>query len=192
MTAATDLSGGLPRARSARRDGAGRLTTAAIALVMVVVAVLGVVAWRASAQTAANRGSQSGAAASSLAGPAALAAQAAAITEVRATLTYSYAHLATDFAAAEKDLTPDFRATYVTTTAQQVTPLAKKYHAVSSAVVTDAGVSSSTPTAVTVLLFVDQTVHNTRLSAPRLDRSRIKAVMVKQNGRWLIEGLTPL
>ena len=67
-----------------------------------------------------------------------------------------------------------------------------KYHAVSSAAVTDAGVSAATPTTATVLLFVDQTVENSQLANPRLDRSRVKVSMVLVNGHWLIDNLAPV
>jgi Mce-associated membrane protein len=43
-----------------------------------------------------------------------------------------------------------------------------------------------------VLVFVNQTVTNSQLTAPRLDRSRIDVTLVRSNGHWLIDKLTTL
>lgn len=173
----------LPRVRAA---------TAAVAIAVVLAAVLAVTAILVSHHTASRQRASRAAAARYLLGPAATAAKAAAVAETRATLTYNYKTLKSNFAAAEKGLTPRFKAGYLTTTAASVTPLAMKYHAVSSAAVTDAGVSTATPTTATVLLFVDQTVENSQLANPRLDRSRVKVSMVLVNGHWLIDNLAPV
>jgi Mce-associated membrane protein len=166
------------------------LVSASIGLAVLVAVLLAVVASLVSSRTASNKNSTP--TGGYLAGPDAIAAQAAASTEARATLTYSYQSLAADFAAAERGLTPHFRTSYQSTTAQSVTPLATKYHAISTATVTNAGVSAATAQTATVLLFVDQTVQNTQLAHPRLDRSRIRVSMVKLNGRWLIDNLSPI
>jgi Mce-associated membrane protein len=169
------------------------LIVVSLALVVAVAALLGVVVWRVSSHNSSSRKSAAQQSqASYLAGPSAIAAETAASNETRATLTYSYKSLATDFATAEKGLTPQFSASYRTTTAQKVTPLAKKYKATSTAVVSDAGVSAAGTNTATVLLFVDQTVQNSQLAHPRLDRSRIKVSMVNQGGRWLISNLSPI
>jgi Mce-associated membrane protein len=164
------------------------VTIAALLTVLVVV-LLAVVTVRLSNQTAHNR---TAARAAYLAGPSALAAEAAAVRETRAALSYNYKTLPANFATAEAGLTPRFRANYLSTTAASVTPLARKYHAISTATVTAGGVSQSGPTAATVLLFVDQTVENSRLAHPRLDQSRIKVSMLKLNGRWVIDDLSPI
>jgi Mce-associated membrane protein len=172
-----------------RRDRGRQAVVVAVALVVVVAALLGVVAHRLSTQTH-NRNAT--AAAGYLAGPNALAAEAAAAREVRATLTYNYKTLNADFAAAEAGLTPSFRVSYLHTTATAVTPLATKTQADSTAAVTAGGVSVATETNATVLLFVDQTVTNNLLAHPRLDRSRIEVTMAKQGGKWLIDNLAPI
>ena len=110
-----------------------------------------------------------------------------------ARLLLADAHAANkDFAAAEKGLTARFTPSYEHTTATSVTPLATKYKATSNASVAAAGVSQAGPNTVDVLVFVDQTVTNTQLQHPRLDRSRIKVTMVKVNGRWLVDNLQPI
>ena len=116
----------------------------------------------------------------------------AASSAVGTVLSYDYRHLSADFAAADRLLTPRFRKQYDATTAKGVQPLATKYKAVSTASVTAAGVVSVTGGRAVVLVFVEQTVTNTQLAAPRLDRSRIDVSLVKSNGHWLIDKLTPL
>jgi Mce-associated membrane protein len=119
-------------------------------------------------------------------------ALAAATTGVAAVLSYDYRTLAHDFTTAEALLTPKFRKQYVTTTGRAVQPLAAKYHAVSTADVTAAGVVQASASRAVVLVLVNQTVTNTQLAAPRLDRSRIDVVLVKRGGRWLIDRLNPI
>lgn len=176
-------------AETAGLSGGAKLAIAALVLAVVAVTVLAVVMQRYSSRT---HRVTSDAVASYLAGPGARAAEAAAINEVRATLSYNYKTLPADFAAAEKGLTPNFRSNYAHTTATQVAPNAKKYSAISTADVSAAGVSSAAPKAVTVLVFANQTVQNTLLAHPRLDRTRIKVSMVNLGGKWLIDDLSPL
>jgi Mce-associated membrane protein len=116
----------------------------------------------------------------------------AATSGVATVLSYDYRHLDADFAHAQGLLTPKFRKQYDDTTAKGVRPLAAKYKAISSADVSAAGVVEATDTRAIVLVFVNQTVTNSQLSAPRLDRSRIRVSLVRSNGRWLIDKLTTL
>lgn len=51
--------------------------------------------------------------------------------------------------------------------------------------VIDAAVKSATKKKVEVMLFVDQTVRNSKLPQMQLDRSRIVLTMEKVDGRWL-------
>lgn len=51
-------------------------------------------------------------------------------------------------------------------------------------VVIDSAVEDATKNKVVVLLFVDQSVTNTKLPDPRIDRSRMKMTMEKVDGRW--------
>ncbi|WP_374193372.1 DUF3329 domain-containing protein [Mycolicibacterium sp. S2-37] len=51
-------------------------------------------------------------------------------------------------------------------------------------VVVDSAVQSATKDKVVVLLFVDQSVSNTAVPDPRIDRSRIKMTMEYVDGRW--------
>ncbi len=51
-------------------------------------------------------------------------------------------------------------------------------------VVVDSAVQSATKNTAVVLLFVDQSVSNTKLPDPRIDRSRMKMTLEKVDGRW--------
>ncbi len=51
-------------------------------------------------------------------------------------------------------------------------------------VVVESAVQSATKDKVVVLLFVDQSVSNTNVPDPRIDRSRIKMTMENVDGRW--------
>lgn len=51
-------------------------------------------------------------------------------------------------------------------------------------VVVESAVQSVTKDKVVVLLFVDQSVQNTAVPDPRIDRSRIKMTMEKVDGQW--------
>ena len=117
---------------------------------------------------------------------------AAATSGVATVLSYDYRHLVEDFSRAERLLTPRFRKEYDKTTAAGVKPLAAKYKAQSTAQVTVAGSVSTSVNRVVVLVFVDQTVTNSQLAAPRLDRSRIDVTLQKQGDRWLIDRLAPI
>lgn len=48
-----------------------------------------------------------------------------------------------------------------------------------------ASVKSATTNKVVVLMFIDQSVSNRNSPTPQIDRSRIKVIMDKVNGRWL-------
>jgi Mce-associated membrane protein len=167
-----------PRRRS-------RVAVPALAVVVVLavvaaatVALAGLVAARVSSANAVDgtRGDVVGAATSGVA----------------TVLSYDYRHLDTDFARARGLLTPKFRKQYDDTTAKGVRPLAAKYKAISSADVSAAGVVEAGRDRAVVLVFVNQTVTNSQLTAPRLDRSRIKVSLVRSQGRWLIDKLTTL
>jgi Mce-associated membrane protein len=173
-------------------DNRRTLVAGSLVLAVVMLLALAVVSQLVSSQNSQNRHDRAVAASTYLLGPAARAAAAAAETEVKATLTYNYQTLQADFAAAERGLTARFKPSYQQTTSTSVAPLATKYHATSTASVRPAGVSQAGPSVVKVLLFVDQTVTNTQLAHPRLDRSRITVTMKQVNGHWLVDNLQPL
>ena len=168
--------GAEPRGRAATPAVPAMAALTVLAVVAAVLAAL--VGLRVSDRHARDRAST--------------AALSAASSGVATVLSYNYRSLDHDFASAEALLTPSFRKAYVATTAKAVQPLAAKYKAVSTAQVSAAGVISATTSRATVLVFVSQTVTNTQLSAPRLDRSRIQVELVHTHGGWLINKLSPI
>jgi Mce-associated membrane protein len=166
----------------------GRVAIAAVALAVAAVTVLAVVMQLYSSR----KHDADVAGAAYLAGPAARAAEAAAVRDVTATLTYNYKTLSSDFANAEQGMTPGFRDSYERSTRTSVVPLATKEHAITTASVSASGVRTAAPNAVTVLVFANQTVQNSLIAHPRLDRTRIDVSMVKVDGKWLVDGLKPL
>jgi Mce-associated membrane protein len=64
-------------------------------------------------------------------------------------------------------------------------PRRRRQGASAHGVVSASAVQSKTPTKVVVLLMVDQTVGNTELKDPRVDRIRMKITMELVDGRWL-------
>jgi Mce-associated membrane protein len=173
--------------------GHSRWVVTSVALAVVMAVFLAVVAQRLSSHTSSGRHpGTSAASASYLAGPSARAAMAAATVDLRNILSYNYTTLPADFALAEKGMTANFRKTYVTTTQNSVTPVAAKTHTISTASVAAAGVQTSSVNAATVLVFADQTVQNSLLANPRLDRSRDVVSMVRINGHWLVSDVKPI
>lgn len=154
------------------------VVAAAAVLAVLAAALSAVAAERASHRHALDRAREN--------------AVAAANSSVATVLSYDYRHLAADFKKAEGLLTERFRKKYDKTTAAAVEPLAAKYKAQSSAQITAAGTVSVDVDRVVVLVFVDQTVTNSQLAAPRLDRSRINVTLVRQGDRWLIDQLAPI
>jgi Mce-associated membrane protein len=159
-------------------------TNAVVAVVALAVAVAVVLAVVVSGLSGRTDQAPSGSATA--------AVENAASAGAKAALSYDYRHLGTDFAAAEKLMTPSFKANYISQTNRNVKAPAAKFHAVSDATIEGAGVASMSSSRATVLLFVDQTVRNTQLSAPRLDRSRVQVSLVRSNGKWLINNLSPI
>ena len=161
-----------------RRAGALVAVIAAAVVVVLVAALAATAAMRTSHRSEVDAAGQD--------------AVDAAISEVATVLSYDYRHLDQDFQLAESRLTPRFRKQYVATTAKGVEPLAAKYKAISTAAVTSAGLVSNDAKKATVLVFVAQTVTNSQLAQPRLDRSRINVRMARVGDRWLIDGLDPI
>jgi Mce-associated membrane protein len=120
-------------------------------------------------------------------------AVAAAKPELAAVLSYDYRHFDADVAKASSGLTSSFRTQYQQAQATTVQKPALTYKASVSADVVAAGVIDvKNSKHVLVLVFVNQTSSNTKLAAPRIDRSRVRVDMRKVGGHWLINAVTPL
>jgi Mce-associated membrane protein len=108
-------------------------------------------------------------------------------------LSYDYRHFDADVSNASKALTTRFRPQYQQAQTQSVRKPALLYKATVTADVVAAGaIDVKSANHVMVLLFVDQTSSNTKLAAPRIDRSRVRVDMRKTGGHWLIDSVTPL
>ncbi|MGA7050903.1 MAG: DUF3329 domain-containing protein [Mycobacterium sp.] len=79
--------------------------------------------------------------------------------------------------------TGDFKDMY-TQSSVQLRQLLIDNKATAHGVVVDSAIASESMGKVVVLLFIDQTVTNTQVPDPRIDRSRIKVTMEKVDGRW--------
>lgn len=171
---------------SADRQVSNLVTPALAALVALLVVALAAVA------AVRNSGRLANTSAGLLDEGTIASALSAATTEVGTVLSYDYRHLDRDFTRAEAVMTPHFRKQYLDTTGKGVKPLAAKYKAISTAQVTSAGLVEGTRSRAVVLVFVSQTATNSQLTAPRLDRARIKATLVRGGSGWLIDNLEPV
>jgi len=115
-------------------------------------------------------------------------ALAAAKSDVPLILSYNYARFDADVAKAEAQLTGRAESDYTTAMAQTIKPTAIKVKAVVQALTDGAGVESVSPDGrqVTVVVFGEQKVTNTTLSAPRTDLFRVRATLDLVGGHWLI------
>jgi Mce-associated membrane protein len=115
-------------------------------------------------------------------------ALAAAKSEVPLILSYNYASFDADLAKAKAQLTGRAVSDYVTAMNQTIKPAAIKVKAVVQAQTDGAGVESVSPDGrqVIAVVFGEQKVTNTSLSAPRTDLFRVRATLDLVGGRWLI------
>ena len=115
-------------------------------------------------------------------------ALSAAKSEVPLILSYNYASFDADVAKAKAQLTGRAVTDYTTAMAQTIKPAAVKVKAVVQAQTDGAGVESVSPDGrqVTVVVFGEQKVTNTALSAPRTDLFRVRATLDLVDGHWLV------
>lgn len=118
-------------------------------------------------------------------------AQNAARTAAQTILSYDYRSLNSDMAKAEALTTGSFRQQYEAD-APRLLGLAKQAKGVVQANVWQAGIVSESPSQVTVLLFVDQTTTQASNQTPQLSQNRVKMVMQKVGGNWLVSQLQAL
>lgn len=115
---------------------------------------------------------------------AAAAAALRAASDYAVTLTsVDTANLDADFTAVLDGSTGEFRDVY-TKSSSQLRQLLIDHKAAGHGTVLQAAVKSATEREVVVLLFVDQSVSNTEMPDPRIDRSRIVMTMQNIDGRW--------
>lgn len=92
-------------------------------------------------------------------------------------------NLDANFAAVLDGATGEFHDMYAKSSAE-LRKLLIDHKATGHGVVVDSAIKSATTDQVVVLLFVDQTVTNTEVPDPRVDRSRMVMTMQNVDGRW--------
>jgi Mce-associated membrane protein len=122
------------------------------------------------------------------------AAMQEAIDEAPVLFSYDYRKLDKDLAAARAVTTGAFTADYDQVSVPAVKPLATKYQVVvvasvlGSSVVDDSA-GASDLSKIKVLLFLNQTVKNSQLAAPRVDANRTVLTMQKVGAGWKVAGV---
>lgn len=103
-------------------------------------------------------------------------------------LSYNYGSFDKSVGAAKAVLTGRASTDYVQAMAGTIKPTATKTKAVVQAQTDAAGVESVSGDGkqVTVVVFGEQKVTNTSLTAPRTDLFRVRVTMDKVNGQWLV------
>ncbi|HEY3504709.1 MAG TPA: Hsp70 family protein [Actinocatenispora sp.] len=158
---------------------------------LVVVLVLAVLLLAAGGATAVVGVDRLTAPAPSWPDASARAATAAAKKAVPDVLGYDYRHLDHDIAAGRDWCTGPMRTTYVTNMGTlQGRIMDNKVVVV--ATVRDVGVVSTGTGTVTLLASVDQQRSNASTTGEMLDRNRVRLVMRRTSGRWLVATLEAL
>jgi Mce-associated membrane protein len=103
-------------------------------------------------------------------------------------LSYDYKNFDADLAKAKAQLTGRASTDYVQAMTSTIKPAAIKAKVVVQAQTDGAGVEtvSANGNQVTVVVFGEQKVTNTALSAPRIDPFRVRATLDRVNGHWLV------
>jgi Mce-associated membrane protein len=162
-----------------KRNGLGRMLTALLGVLVVLVltfaVVLGVKAWQGKQAEDAR-------------GQAAAAGRKAAETA----LSYDYRDLDKSFAAARATMTPEFAAKF-DETAKVAGELATKTKATVRAEVREVGVRDGDADRVTLIIFVNQTTTSTITEGkPRIDLNRTRFTMVRNGDQWLVQEIAGL
>lgn len=111
-------------------------------------------------------------------------AQQAAVSYAQALTSIDSNNVDQNFRQVLDGATGEFKDMY-TQSSVQLRQLLIENKATAHGAVVDSAIQSESAHTVVVLLFIDQTVTNTQLPDPRMDRSRIKMTMQKVDGRWL-------
>jgi Mce-associated membrane protein len=101
---------------------------------------------------------------------------------------YDYQHLDTEFQEVAQKMTPDFAKSYLDTS-DKLKPTFVQYKTQVTARIQGWGVTSSSTSKATVVVFLDQTVRTSQSSTPRIDRNRLEIQLVHTGGRWLVAKL---
>ncbi len=100
--------------------------------------------------------------------------------------TYDWATLEEDFSWVESGGTRKFQDQYAEVSAP-IRELVAKIKAHAEGTVVDSAATAEDPDHVTVLLFLDQTLTNQGNEERKLDQPRLSLLMVREDGRWLVD-----
>ena len=151
-----------PRRRTVRR-------LAAAALAAGLLAALGVLGWQVLSEQRLNR--------------AAAEAQRTAVDYAQVLTSIDSDKVDENFRQVLDGATGEFKDMY-SASSGELRQLLIDNKATARGVVIDSAVQSISTDRAVVLLFVDQSVSNTKLPDPRIDRSRMKMTLEKVDGRW--------
>jgi Mce-associated membrane protein len=158
------------------------------AITALACVALGLVAWLVVEAVSGSSGGESKASATLAVNRS--AALQDAIDEAPVLFSYDYRKLDKDLAAARAVTTGAFTADYDQVSVPAVKPLAAKYQVVVVASVLGGSiVDDSKPSSIKVLLFLNQTVKNSQLAAPRVDANRTVLTMQKVGTSWRVAGV---
>ena len=160
------------------RGGFGWRTAAALLVVVLVALVVALsVAWRDAAGRADRLGHTDDLRSSALA---AATAYAVDLT------TYDHDHLADQQAKLAEESTSRFQSTFADSM-KTLGPIFERVHASATGKVTSAAVAKVDGRQATVIAFVDQVAKSTQMPKPQTQASRVSMVLVRQDGRWLLD-----
>jgi Mce-associated membrane protein len=128
----------------------------------------------------------------SRAGQAREEATSAARDAARLLFSYNHETLEQDFEKGLSVTTGEFREQYQRTTKEVVTPVAEQYDAVVVAEVIEAAVVEASAEEVIALVFLNQGTTSTRVQGQQVDQSRVRMQLVREDGRWLVAGVSAL
>ncbi len=157
-------------ASAAPRPKRGRILAALVAAVLVAsLAGAGFLGWKLWQQDLVTRAGEQ--------------AQQAAVAYAQVLTSIDSNKVDDNFAQVLDGATGEFKDMY-SQSSIQLRQLLIDNKATAHGVVLDSAVQSASKNQVVVLLFVDQSVANTNVPDPRIDRSRIKMPMEYVDGRW--------
>jgi Mce-associated membrane protein len=155
--------------RTQRRGGRMLRAVAAALLLVAALAGSGFLGWQLWQKHQLEQASQQ--------------AQNAAVSYAQVLTSIDSNKVDENFAQVLDGATGDFKDMY-SKSSMQLRQLLIDNKATAHGVVVESAVQSATKNKVVVLLFVDQSVSNTNVPDPRIDRSRIKMTMEHVDGRW--------
>ena len=120
------------------------------------------------------------------------AAVASARERVPAMLSYKYTDITDYVAAAPDNATGRFKTDFTQLITRVIAPAATAQKIVTNAQVKSAGVIDAHADSVVVLVMLDQTTTSKNLKGSRVDGSRVRVVMTRAGGTWLVSSLTPI